>query len=138
MTVTDLRGQLIRDEGVRLKLYMDSLGVPTIGVGRNLRDRGISLSEADALLDNDIREALTLAERLPWVLDLDEARRGVLYNMAFNLGVQGVLGFTKTLALIHDRRYAEAAAEMLRSDWAKQVGARAERLSLQMEEGRWV
>jgi len=133
-----LKEQLIRDEGIKLRVYQDSRGVPTIGVGRNLRDKGISLTEAEMLLDNDLRDAFRLADQLPWITELDEARRNVLFNMAFNLGVQGVLGFTKTLELVRQGRYAEAAAEMLRSDWAKQVGNRAERLSLQLEHGQWL
>lgn len=137
-TVSDLRSQLIRDEGLRLRPYSDTHGKLTIGVGRNLTDRGITMAEAEVLLDNDLREALTLSERLPWVLDLDDARRGVLYNMAFNLGVSGLLGFTRTLEFIKTGRYAEGAAEMLKSEWAAQVGDRAERLSLQMESGVWV
>ena len=133
-----LKEQLIRDEGIKLRLYQDSRGIPTIGVGRNLRDKGISLSEAEMLLDNDLRDAFRLADQIPWVTDLDEARRNVLFNLAFNLGVQGLLGFTKTLELLKQRRYAEAAAELLRSDLAKQAPNRAERLSLQLEHGQWL
>ena len=134
---SSLREALLRDEGVRLKVYTDSRGVPTIGVGRNLRDKGISMAEAEMLLENDLRDAFRIADHLPWITDLDEPRRNVIFNMAFNLGVQGVLGFTKTLELVKQGRYVEAAAEMLRSEWAKQVGARAERLALQMEHGSW-
>ena len=133
-----LKEQLIRDEGIKLRLYQDSRGVPTIGVGRNLRDKGISLSEAEMLLDNDLRDVFRLADQLPWLTDLDEARRNAIFNMAFNLGIQGVLSFTKTLGLIKQGHYPEAAAEMLKSDWAKQVPNRAARLSLQVEYGKWV
>jgi lysozyme len=59
----------------------------------------------------------------------------VLANMCFNLGLTGLLGFRQTLALLQAGRYGEAAAEMLRSAWAGQVGARAERLAQKLKEG---
>jgi lysozyme len=133
-----LRDQLLRDEGVRLKVYQDSEGVPTIGVGRNLRDRGISLTEAEMLLDNDIAavRAEVLAN-IPWSRGMDEVRRAVLENMCFNLGLKGLLGFTKTLAAMEDGNWYVAAAHMMESRWAKQVGIRAERLSEQLRSGEW-
>lgn len=133
-----LREQLIRDEGIRLKPYKDTVGKWTIGAGRNLSDKGISLSEVEVLLDNDIRDTMIqVGERLPWVIDLDEARRGVIYNMAFNLGVGGLLGFRKTLEHVQLGEWALAAIEMLNSQWAQQVGPRAHRLARQMETGIW-
>lgn len=133
-----LREQLIRDEGIRLKPYKDMVGKWTIGAGRNLSDKGISLSEVEVLLDNDIRDTMIqVGERLPWVIDLDEARRGVIYNMAFNLGVGGLLGFRKTLEHVQQGEWALAAIEMLNSQWAQQVGPRAHRLARQMETGIW-
>lgn len=134
----NIRDQLIRDEGVKLTAYKDIVGKTTIGVGRNLDDVGISLSEANLLLDTDIcraTEALLLA--LPWVSTLAEPRRGVLINMAFNLGIKGLLGFTNTLSLIKSGKYLEASVEMLKSKWATQVGERAVRLSDQMATGIW-
>lgn len=133
-----LRDQLLRDEGCRLKVYADSRGIPTIGVGRNLRDKGISQAEADTMLDADIAEyTAAVIARVPCATRLDEARRGVLVSMAFNLGVGGLLAFQKMLAALEAGDYATAATEMLDSDWATQVGPRAERLARQMREGEW-
>ena len=137
MMAQSLREALLRDEGCHLKPYRDSRGFLTIGVGRCLETKGISMAEAEMLLDNDLRDVFRLADQIPWITDLDEARRNVLFNMAFNLGVQGVLGFTKTLELVQQGQYVKAAAEMLKSDWAKQVPNRAARLSLQLEHGQW-
>jgi len=134
-----LEEQLIRDEGLRLKPYRDSVGKLTIGVGRNLDDEGITKEEAFFLENTDIsRHDAALYAALPWVKDLDDARQGVLRNMSFNIGVPGLLGFRQTLALIQQGKYAEAATEMLNSKWASQVGARAQRLAKQLEEGVWV
>ena len=55
--------------------------------------------------------------------------------MAFNLGVEGLMGFRETLDLIYEDRYRQASAEMLRSRWATQVGERAQRLSRMMASG---
>lgn len=133
-----LRDQLKRDEGLRLKVYADQLGHPTIGYGRALDTKGISLAEAEAMLDHDIQDAtIEVDARLPWVATLDGARRAVLINMAFNLGIGGLLAFRKMLAAVERGDWAAAAGEMLDSRWATQVGPRAHRLSRQMETGLW-
>jgi len=130
-----LAEDLLRDEGLRLKPYRCTAGKLTIGVGRNLDDRGISESEALHLLDNDIRAFWgQVVVALPWAVHAPEAVQEVLANLCFNLGLAGLLGFRQTLALMQAGRYAEAAAELLRSKWAGQVGARAERLAQRLRE----
>jgi lysozyme len=137
-TPTNLIEQLTRDEGLRLTPYRDSVGKLTIGIGRNLTDVGISRDEAEYLLSNDIhRTIVELNQALPSLSLIDEIRRNALYNMAFNLGVKGLLGFTNTLALLQQRKYSEAAEEMLKSKWANQVGVRAQRLAEQIKTGEW-
>jgi len=99
-------------------------------------------AEAEAVLIRDVIEHnAELALRLPWVERLDAARRRVLQNMAFNLGVgtpggtKGLLGFRNTLGMIERGEYARAADGMLASLWAKQVGQRAVRLANTMRTG---
>ena len=135
----NIRDQLIRDEGIRLKAYRDTQGLLTIGVGRNLDAVGLYPDEVDYLLDNDLRrvqEQVLIA--LPWTVSLDEARFGVLLNMCFNLGLRGLLKFREMLSAVETGDWTTAAVEMLDSDWAGQVGQRAERLAKQMEIGEWV
>lgn len=135
MTLLD---QLRRDEGLRLKPYRDSVGKLTIGHGRNLDDRGISEAEADMMMKNDVAEVYcALSANLPWSDNLDDARRAVLANMAYNLGIGGLLGFHKTLYFVQTGDYASAASAMLSSKWAHQVGKRATRLAAQMRSGEW-
>ena len=135
---TNIFDQLRRDEGVRLKPYTDSVGKITIGIGRNLTDVGISEFEANQFLKADVLKASdALRENLPWVNDLDDALYNVLLNMCFNMGIHGLLSFKNTLAKIQAGDYAGAAQAMLDSKWAQQVGARAHRLSVQMETGIW-
>jgi lysozyme len=133
-----LRLQIIRDEGCRLTLYDDPLGIPTIGAGRNLRDRGISQAEAEILLDNDIRQSTSdVLAHVPWAFRLDEVRLGVLVAMAFNLGIGGLVKFEKALAAMERGDWYTAAAHMMDSKWARQIGLRAERLAEQMRDGAW-
>jgi lysozyme len=130
--------QLVRDEGIELRPYKDSVGKLTIGVGRNLDDVGISRAEAMALLANDVQNARAqLEEHLPWAGGLDEIREAALVNMAFNLGIGRLLNFRNFLAALQAGDYKTASAEMMNSLWAKQVGPRAQRLALQIETGFW-
>jgi len=131
-----MKDELIRDEGLKLKPYRCTAGKLTIGVGRNLDDVGISAGEAMALLDHDIeRVIIQLNYHFPWWSELSDARQRVLLNMAFNLGIEGLIKFRNTLALIQDGKYRDAAKAMLDSRWATQVGNRARRLAKMMEEG---
>jgi len=134
--ILSLREQLIRDEGgYQAFVYNDSVGIPTIGVGRNVSKtgEGLSVYEQDLMLNNDITtKTIGVLRAIPWAYSLDEIRFEVLVNMAFNLGISGLLVFPKFLAALKARDYTTAAAEMLNSKWAQQVGARATRLSQQM------
>lgn len=133
-----LREQLIRDEGIRLRPYTDTRGKLTIGCGRNLTDKGISPDEMDYLLDHDIEEAKRgVLTALPWAMGLDEPRFAVLVNMAFNMGLRGMLGFRKMLEAVAQADYESAAAELLDSTYAQQVGQRAQRLARQLVTGEW-
>jgi lysozyme len=139
MDKTQLIKELRRDEGVVPFAYQDHLGYWTIGVGRLIdKKKGGRLrdSEIDFMLSNDIDDFdRQLIDALPWYGRLDGVRQRVLVNMAFNLGVAGLLGFKNTLAMIERGDYAGAAKGMLASKWASQVGDRAKRLATMMERG---
>lgn len=126
---------IIKHEGIRLKVYTDTKGIPTIGVGRNLRDRGISNEEALYLLQNDLRACLIQLQTLPFWGALNNTRQRVLVDMCFNLGYNGLMNFKKTLQYIKDGEYGKASLEMLNSKWAKEVGNRATELSDMMRKG---
>jgi len=137
--ITDIHSQLMRDEGVRRFPYADAKGKTTIGVGRNLTDKGLSDAEVQLLLGNDIVETSdALNAAFPWFASLDAARQGVLINMAFNMGMEGLGGFRNFLAACMRHDWETAADEMAKSEWAKQVGDRATRLEQQMRTGQWV
>jgi lysozyme len=99
---------------------------------------GITLDEASFLLVGDIERARqALYQKLPWTLRISDARRGALVNMAFNMGIDKLMDFKKTLAHMEAGRWFEASQEMLASTWAKQVGDRAVRLSDQVRLDEW-
>lgn len=144
MDTQKLREELIRDEGLELVAYKDTLGYWTIGVGhllgKDARMTNISKAEAMALLDADITEATAVARKYAPELfsKLDgsffigekyswDVRARALVNMAFNLGDK--LGQFKTfLGCIAKDDWDGAGAAMMKSLWAKQVGQRAVRL----------
>ena len=149
--------KLIAHEGLRLQVYKDTLGIDTVGIGRNLEDRGISkeeldwmdyptidhvyeygITEADAvyLAQNDVQiveEELLRAH--PCVDRLDSVRQLILMDMAFNMGVPRLCKFTKMWNAIHEEKYDVAAKEMLDSRWANQVKSRATKLAHAMHTG---
>jgi len=132
-----VKDQLLRHEGLKLKPYRCPAGKLTIGVGRNLEDRGITQKEAYILLENDIlRCENELLAELPEVYhSLNETRKSALLNMCFNLGISGLIEFKNTLAFIGAGDFEQTANGMLASKWAKQVGRRAIELSELMRKG---
>ncbi|ABC38974.1 phage lysozyme family protein [Burkholderia thailandensis E254] len=130
-----LKLELTNDEGRRARIYTDTVGKVSGGIGRNLTDKGFRDNEIDLMYQNDVVETEVWLDRnLSWWRQLDPVRQRVMMNMAFNM--QGrLLGFRNFLAAAQRGDWAMAAAEMLDSLWATQVGARATRLAKMMREG---
>lgn len=125
-----LVAQLKLHEGEKKKPYVDTVGKVTIGVGRNLTDRGLSEDEITYLLINDIKICEDDLDRaLPWWRELDEVRQRVMIDLCFNLGITRLLGFKNTLKAIREKRWEAAKVGLLESLWAKQVKTRSTRLS---------
>jgi lysozyme len=149
--MSNLIKQLKRHEGFRAKVYQCTAGADTIGYGYNLdanplnlsnyeiynmRKDGISKEIAETILKVHVAQIETdLKEQFAWFENLNEARQAVLINMAFNLGMKGLLSFKNTLAMVKTGDYAGAAKNMLKSKWAGQVKGRAVELSAQMRTG---
>lgn len=125
-----LRKDLIAEEGIRLKPYLCPAGKLTLGVGRNLDDVGITEDEAMMMLDNDIERVKgQLAKALPWLETKPQGVQRAIANMAFQMGLGGVLKFQKMLAALQARDYNAARREALDSAWAKQTPQRAKRVT---------
>ena len=130
MDTEALKVDLLRDEGCGLKPYVDTVGKITVGIGRNLTDRGITLEEAKHLLENDITAVvIELDHKLPWWRGLPEHKQRALANIAFNMGLPRLMNFRKMLAALECGEWDTAAAEALNSAWAEQVGERAQRIA---------
>ena len=152
----DLIKQLAIHEGIELSVYKDSLGIDTVGIGRNLEHRGIAdlelahinktmseiyedgITEEDAYFlaerDIDIVEGELFAAK-PICNRLDGIRQMILLDMAFNMGIPRLMKFKKMWANIEGNHYELAAIEMLDSLWADQVKGRATKLSEAMKTG---
>ncbi|KVU65331.1 lysozyme [Burkholderia ubonensis] len=130
-----LKAELTRDEDRRNRIYTDTVGKVSGGIGRNLTDKGFRDNEIDLMYQNDIAETEAWLDRsLPWWRSLDPVRQRVMMNMAFNMQAK-LLGFRNFLAAAQRRDWNTAATEMLDSLWARQVGARATRLAAMMRSG---
>jgi lysozyme len=125
-----LTDQIISHEGVKLEPHVGTAGELTIGIGRNLSDRGVSRVEALILLESDIDYYLDrLSNEFSFFATLTSNRKIVLVNMAFNLGVAGLKNFRQMLTALEAGDYRLASAEMLESWWAIHVKNRAVELS---------
>lgn len=136
MDKTRLYEQLKLHEGKKNKPYKDTVGKLTIGIGRNLDDRGITEEEIVFLFGTDVDLVeKELDKNLKWWRDMSEVRQRVLVDMCFNLGITKLLTFKNTLEAMRTGRYNDAASGMLNSLWAKQVKGRAVRLANMMRTG---
>lgn len=134
--------QLEADEDRRKHVYKDHLGYWTIGIGRLVDSRkpgsGLRDSEIDLMLRNDVAEReMELSLRLSWYKTLDPVRRAAVLMMSFQLGVEGLLKFHRTLRAIADERWHDAREYALQSLWAKQTPARAKRIANMLATGEW-
>jgi lysozyme len=140
VTTPYLLNDLRRDEGCRLTAYRDSGGVWTIGYGHTGPEVHANLTWTQAEAESHLAIDAGSAQRgldtaIPWWRQLDDVRQDVLAEMAFNLGVEGLMGFTRMLKALGDDDYPAASAAMLLSKWANQVGDRATRLAAMMRTG---
>ncbi len=112
-----LEQKITEHEGIRKYAYLDTAGKTTVGIGRNLSQggEGLSVDECFYLLRNDINRiyrALTLYE---WFKRLSDVRQGVIIEIAFNIGIDGLLRFKNMIIALASNQYGSAAKEFLDS-----------------------
>ena len=129
---------LKRHEGLRLKPYLCTADKLTIGYGRNLESMGISLYEAEVMLVSDIERCYNELEVFEWFINLDMVRQEAMVDLLFNLGLPRFLGFKKMIKHLSNKDYSQAAAELLNSRYAIQVGDRANELAYMLERGEYL
>lgn len=121
-----VKEMLIRHEGTMCTLYQCTEDKWTIGVGRNLTDRGITEDEALYLLENDIKRVMNqLDENWPVWRSFEQRAAMVCVDLCFNLGISGFMNFRKTRALMELGMWLEASEELLDSRYAIQLPNRS-------------
>ena len=129
-----------RHEGVKSKVYLCSAGYETIGVGRNVSESGLGLSddEIDYLLANDItRVKEELSDAYFWFNSMNDPRKDAMIDICFNLGLTRLRGFVKALEAMSREQFDIAADEFMDSKWAQQVGTRAIRVTEMIRDGEY-
>ena len=118
-------------------------GAPwTLGYGRTTdvhQGSTCTLAQANAWVVSDCTLAVNqLANNLPWSINLCPARFDVLAEMAFNMGIAGLLKFHRALTYIQDGKYGVACDDLqYHTEWPKQVGHRAVDLEKQLMSGKY-
>lgn len=138
-----LENEIIQDEGKEVNkdglhiLYFDHLGNPTICYGQLVSDKGgIPDHIARELLQWKIGEVVKrLDDNMPWWRGESDMRKRALINMAFQLGIGGLMKFKRMLWAMQHGNYETAYKEALDSRWAKQTPNRAMRVAKMIRDG---
>lgn len=133
-----------KHEGFSSRVYMDTLGNETIGYGRNIKQYPLSEAEkreieinrglyskesASQWLIEHIEKIETELKSYRWYNKLDDTRKGIILDMAYNMGVPRLLLFKKMILALNSGDYLGASREMLNSGWAMQTKYRAIKLA---------
>ena len=125
------------NEGYEPYIYLDSEGIETIGIGFNLQE-GFTRDESLLILNYRLGKLQDrLRSTFPWYPMLNQVRKTVLLDMAYNLGIPRLCRFIKMLRAISEQNWSKAAEEILDSRYATQVGRRATRNAQMMRTGEW-
>jgi lysozyme len=130
----------VKNSAGRHIVYDCPAGHATIGIGRNVSESGLGLSdiEVEFMLEEDIaRCAEELGREFPWFSGLNEARRDAMIDLVFNMGLTRLTGFKKALAAMAEANYDLAAAEFMDSQYASQVKDRAIEICAMIKTGNY-
>lgn len=132
-----LQQELEEDEGRRNKPYADTLGLTSIGIGRNLTGRGISDDEIDYLFHNDVELCADIMDRnIPWWRTLPPTKQRVMINLCF-MGWASFSQFHKFLTYMQVGRWIDASHELENSKWYQQVRSRGPRVIARLLQGEF-
>jgi lysozyme len=127
-----------RHEGFRAHIYQDGEGHPTIGYGQRLDGAGITEVQALALLQAKLNELSHELSFQAWYRALNGPRQCAIDDMAYTLGVEGVLEFKDMTAALTVEQWVVAAEAIRASKWYAQAPARAGEVAEIIETGRLV
>ena len=120
-----LKKLLVKHEGLKLRPYVDTKNRITIGIGRELSDRDLLISEVDFLYNNDaVYFFEQLSDHFKWFNYLDDNRQIALIDMCF-CGFKTFCEFTNMINALAMHDWERAASELLNSEYAQQVGQRS-------------
>ena len=130
MTLID---RIKKHEGFVGTSYDDSLGIPTIGYGTRLP---LTKQESEMILVHRLNQKIDeLTIKKPIVLRLSKNLQDALYEMAYQMGVDGLIKFKNMWIAIEQEDYKKASVEALDSLWAKQTPHRAKKIAKIISEG---
>lgn len=154
MSHSDLLESVERNEGYRASPYKDTEGLFSVGIGRCLETNPLTGEEWKHLLEAHQLSVSISKAGADWLMlrqidatelecsrafdfwpELDEVRREALVEMAYQMGMERLLGFKKMLAAIRSKNWPVVNAEALDSRWARQTTARAKRTARQLSTG---
>ena len=142
MNLERLLESVKKHEGYRNKVYLDTLGKRTVGVGHLCvedfweDDKEYEESFLMEILEKDLQEAIRGAKELMeehGCADIDDRAEEILIEMVFQLGRTGVSKFKNMWKALSEHNYVGASFEMLDSRWAKQTPNRAKNMADQMK-----
>ena len=143
MNMDRLLESVKKHEGYRNKVYLDTLGKRTVGVGHLCvedfweDDKEYEEKFLMEILQKDLQEAIRGARSLMEehdCTDIDEQAEEILIEMVFQLGMTGVSKFKKMWKALAEKNYIGASYEMLDSRWSKQTPNRAKAMAKTMKE----
>lgn len=138
-SLTLTANRLKMEEGLRRLPYKDSRGFWTFGYGHNMETTPVSEAACAFILMEDIENAENeLIRTFPVYLKQSDVRKSVLIDMMFNMGPKALAEFETFLRYLSAEMYDLAAKDMLTSEWAKEIGHRAQVLSQMMATNQWV
>ena len=143
MNLERLMESVKKHEGYRNKVYLDTLGKRTVGVGhlcvedfweddKEYEEKFLMEILAEDL-QNAIRGARELKEEYDCT-DIDEIAQEIIVEMVFQLGKNGVSKFRNMWKALAEKNYIGASYEMLDSRWSKQTPNRAKAMAKTMKE----
>jgi len=132
----DVKKRIQKNEGFRDKVYKDHLGFDTIGTGHKItkddkfiKGKKYSKEELQSYYEKDLKIAMDNVDKLIDKDTTDPKAYGIMVEMAFQMGGNGLSKFKKTLEAVNRKDYKVASAEMMDSKWATQTPERAKELS---------
>ena len=135
MNYLSLKLRIKKNEGFSSRSYKDQLGNYTIGYGHLIRKKEIVLfkkkikvSFFQNLFENDFKTALDDYNKHFRKYSFSQNIKELIVEMIFQMGIQNVLSFKKTLRHIRKNNKFLAALEMMDSIWYKQTPLRVENL----------